>query len=361
MAVHRSSCGVLLLLWWQGGTQRTTTTTVQRAEAFATSRHHRRRARRRSRRGVVDRDAEEALVSTDNGAASTRRRDAELWLDLRSTAITPAAASAHLRRDLEDDDEGRSILDASGGGGALVDRVLVPSEFRGDVDEALRVDADDRLVRVRARDEKAAAGRRLSNDANDNAAVLPGSSLLDPLVAMECLSRGGWVLVDPRREDDDDGAERSAAVANLMDFLADTVAASSSSTSLLLGVGNAEVLTPTTTEEIERIVNPYPAGEGTGGGVAVTCRNRRELLDAGVSFRSFRLSSSRSARPTVTEGGVLYVDDAAHDDQDESSTKLAVVLPLEPSLWRTAALLFGNEIEEEDYEDEREDRSSFSL
>ena len=252
---------------------------------------------------------------------------AELWLDLRDTAILPRAALEHM-------DENQWVDD----GGALLSTSSDASSMKPRVDRVLISGSDvAQLVKQMSRNDDSMAeilyvdNQDIIRSVQDPTKILGGvvsltdDEFTDPLPALDILSGGGWVVIDSKRIIDED--RRDQSVGGLVNFLSAGASSSASSSSLLLGADKGDK------EDVES------QESGSKGGIALSCANKHDVLQAGA-YQSIISSDSLS----TTDGGVLI--QTRTDDSDVVATiSVAVAVPFDAILWKACAVVFGGDDE----------------
>lgn len=254
-------------------------------------------------------------MSIDSNSDGDAELSVELWLDLRDTAILPQAALGHMNENqwvTTNDDRTTSST--------LIDRVLISGS---DVAQ---------VVKRMTRDERIIMPEILYVDIQDNTirsvhyatqilggvVSLTDNEFTDPLPALDIVSAGGWVVVDSGEIVDED--KRNQAVNGLVDFLAAGASSSASSSSLLLGADRSDQRDTECHDHESR------------GGIALGCSNKNDVLRAGSYSQSIVTSSSL----TTSNGGILIRSSA----DDDASLRVAVAVPFDATLWKTAAVVF---------------------
>ena len=226
----------------------------------------------------------------------------ELWLDLRGTAITPKMALSKLKEE-SPFPVNKVIVSLSGAHRAV-------QFWEAGDPEMMVVDENDNSL-CDARDPSIQYGIVVAVD---------GESFVDPIPALETMSNGGWVLVDPGG-----GAyktkERHEAISNLVDFIAGGLSLGSEYFSLELNT------TGTVAED-----SPFVSDKG---GIAIICQTKADLMQAANALRSID-----SGALTATESGILLKCDPTESSSSlTESIQSALVLPFDTPLWKAAILV----------------------
>uniref|UniRef100_A0A7S4JRR4 Uncharacterized protein n=1 Tax=Odontella aurita TaxID=265563 RepID=A0A7S4JRR4_9STRA len=283
----------------------------------------------RLKSALVEPEGETVSSFTDASAELTQKLSkdgVELWLDLRGTAILPVAALSHLSDDLWGDFEALKAR-----GNRFVDRVLV-SEANAqealqhmdnrnqgtDVADVVFVRDEDDVV-IDARDRSNIVGRLVS---------LKNNEMVDPIPAMDCMSLGGWTLVDSSDIKDDE--KKQEAVDGLVEFL---------SASATPGVG---LMVGSEARAVQGYGRNKDDEKEACGGIVLCCHSKRDLLNSGALFQS-----SQAGSYTETDSGILVQTENAADVADDNivadapAFKSAVAIPFDVNMWKTASFVFG--------------------
>ena len=270
----------------------------------------------------------------------------ELWLDLRDTAILPSAALSHLLETLDDetlinDDDKVFFIDK-----VLTSTTTITTTNEGNNNEKSFVEwvtqhmeqQFENLIEIIYETKKEESSTNLIFSATA-ATVAKDTSfgmrvdlfqddklhLTDPIPALQCVSQGEWVVIQPNDNDDEQQQQRKIAVDSLVELL---VASTSSLSSLLLNDDN-----------------PKEATNNVGmGGVAIVCQNKSDIVHAGAIIQSLLGNGNRV---TCTESGI-FIPSSDNDQSPPTLLKFAIVLPMDVMLWKTAFFVFGKTEEEED-------------
>lgn len=239
----------------------------------------------------------------------------ELWLDLRDTAILPSAALEHMKENRWQSED------------LTIDRVLisednvarVAKQDSGNTGSAeldiLFVSEDDCTVR-NIKDEAIIVG---------GIVTLRDCEFVDPIPALDILSKGGWIIIDSNGIDDEN--KRDQAVMGLVDFLSAGASSSATGGSLLLGTSMCD----------ETETPAMDAVDDSIGGIVLSCSSKTDVLRAGASSQSIITSSSL----TTTEGGILIqARETATTEGSTQSLRAAVAIPFDAMLWKAVSVVF---------------------
>ena len=310
----------------------------------------------------------------------------EFWLDLRNTAIAPRAALHYLYNDLYTDFDSfgwKSTLTEQGNRiiPNLVQRILISEEDLSQLSKGIpnfssssssksqdyyidqflleHIQSLDLVYLDKSSNTLIPYIPSVTKEKNDSSIEtltspigkrIPISSdpstIVDPISAMEYLSKQNqWVLIDHQSSSDEseDGSnERNKKVIDLIDFLAITSGSSGSGGSggsnLVLGESNTN---KNSEKEQDEIVG--------GGGLAITCRTTKELLLNGASLQQYQYRAGKGQYHSMSDGGIaLMCSNSDGFEDDRMTQKVAVVLPFDMSIWKTAAFMFGQSKDDEE-------------
>lgn len=281
--------------------------------------------------------------SDDNGGM-------KLWLDLRGTALLPSAAIEYLKENVDDGFHSSSVIDRV---------VLSEASF-----EALLSQDDDQQPENR-RDVMYAPsqGDELILSSYDNQQSLPCGKFIrskkglmfNPIQALDIImTKGGWICMEKAPESEDkDWFEEVASLLSLL------MASSSSSLGQSLG-GDTTTLLDSTSNTDTTTKPAYVSAAGRG--LAIACSTASLLMDIGKLYLQ---QTSLKAGTTTSPGGILlpankscsnsvldyvlgslegingFVTHAVDDDR----LSIAVLLPLDIQLWKTAIDLISDSSE----------------
>eukprot|EP00550_Attheya_septentrionalis_P006872 CAMPEP_0198296096 /NCGR_PEP_ID=MMETSP1449-20131203/30954_1 /TAXON_ID=420275 /ORGANISM="Attheya septentrionalis, Strain CCMP2084" /LENGTH=302 /DNA_ID=CAMNT_0043996605 /DNA_START=309 /DNA_END=1217 /DNA_ORIENTATION=- len=260
----------------------------------------------------------------------------EFWLDLRGTAISPGSALSLLADDFSDDPildsipVDRILISQDGIGRALQSSLLTSSSTsrsNSNIDLMYEGNEDGMLRSVS--DETILYGKTIF--------LGEDTSKMDPIPALDAVSMGGWVILDPKAIRDEE--DRLSAVSSLINFVSGAKISSTGAGVLLLGGG-----TSLDAGDVEETVVTMDAdaflGVGELGGLAMCCRTDSEIMKSAEYIQSMLFGGSI----TSTESGILLQQELSDDGSDSKQPSLnaAVLLPLEPHLWKTAAYVFSD-------------------
>eukprot|EP00978_Attheya_sp_CCMP212_P010525 scaffold25543_cov55-Attheya_sp.AAC.5 len=260
----------------------------------------------------------------------------EFWLDLRGTAISPGSALSLLADDFSDDPildsipVDRILISQDGIGRALQSSLLTSSSTsrsNSNIDLIYEGNEDGMLRSVS--DETILYGKTIF--------LGEDTSKMDPIPALDAVSMGGWVILDPKAIRDEE--DRLSAVSSLINFVSGAKISSTGAGVLLLGGGTSldagDVEETMVTMDAEAFL-----GGGELGGLALCCRTDSEIMKSAEYIQSMLFGGSI----TSTESGILLQQKLSDDGSDSKQPSLnaAVLLPLEPHLWKTAAYVFSD-------------------
>ena len=295
-------------------------------------------------------------IKTDNVQGASM----EMWLDLRGTAISPRVAFHHLTHELMmteegDDSENNEEDDETkeDSGCISINRVLVSDMVKQEYARQFlphstmkpldaMVNNDVLLVTDKTCNEHYWKVVRASTYFNQQDSQIAGElvimkgrqagkttnvGLVDPIPALECISRGGWVIVDSQEIEDD--TERFHAVSSLVELLASSASLTFSSLTLF-GNGNSG----DTSDDVGMSAKSSP------GGIAVVCGSNTDIFSFAPLIQLIRSYGGTSL--SSTESGILISQNsgASSLEADRATRKIqtALVLPFDSSLWKTSSL-----------------------
>ena len=252
-----------------------------------------------------------------NGDFNPRRSRREYWLDLRESAVMPNEALQFLEWNTFQESE----IDTPGIH-SLVDKVLLSE------DGFYRSISSDSATSTPLLYTTANGSELVANDIARDQSFPIGTTysckymdLVDPLLALDATSNGGWFLVDAIIADEPEVEDwLSSQISSLAQLLAS--ASPTTERSEIPGL-----ILPSTSRSRQLKDKPV-------GGLAVTCRTRATLLRA-CSVLSQTVGASSVT--TTTESGILVpTGQSSSGEQELSSLRIALVLPLDVMLWETA-------------------------
>jgi hypothetical protein len=239
----------------------------------------------------------------------------QLWLDLRTTSLSPQEALTFMRQvlseeDIDNEEQGENIVDSS------IDRILVSEEIFFKVLKAekgaqqefdLIYPVQDDLMRRNFQEgESVPMGKILKCE--------PGT-YLDPLLTLDTVSNGGWVIVDPNDAADEAVLRKEQQVSSLLQFL------SSASTSSSAGPDNLYLPGPLETTATLR------------GGIAICCSTNNFLVQMATTLQQLRCSDMKT---TSTESGIFLPTGTSSRSDGSLPLQTALVLPFDTQLWKIA-------------------------
>lgn len=200
--------------------------------------------------------------------------ESELWLDLRGTKLKPSSAQARIEKD----------LNLKG----IVDRFVLDESEKGEDD------LDNIIV--------ATSDNKLRGSSLDGIIVrMPESGLLeDPLISINAVSCGEWVLVQFETEEESIQYEGISSLLNLL------VGGSILTVDGSFGTAKSDV----------------------GGGIAWPCMSKASILQAASAIQSLESVE-------MTDGGILVASNT-EENNDDSPIQSAIILPFDQRLWKTA-------------------------
>ena len=272
----------------------------------------------------------------------------EFWLDLRDTAILPSAALSHLLETLDGD----TLLNDNDDKVFFIDKVLTTTTNE-DYTKNVKSFVDwvtqhmeeqfENLIEIIYETKKkedsstisifSATSETSTNDESFGIRVDlfqdDKSQLTDPIPALQCVSQGKWVIIQPNDDNNDNNEQqRKIALDSLVELL---VASTSSLSSLVLNDDNDS---KGATNNVDM------------GGVAIACQSKSDIIHTGSIIQSL-LGNGSSI--TCTDSGI-YIPSDNNDQSSPTLLKFAIVLPMDVMLWKTAFFIFGK-TEEEDEEE----------
>lgn len=280
----------------------------------------------------------------------------ELWLDLRGTAISPRVALHHLLTEEQQSsteasaNEDEDLLLYSAVKNLKVNRVLISN-----LDEQEYKKLTLPNAQMKPFDEMISNGLILVRDKTENHQLLSDPSdyyplvhvsptsyesqqyageivvmkddatiLANPIPAMTCLERGGWIVLDPSNIHEE--RDRMNSVSNIVNLLS----GSSSSLHLLSNTDEGQ------TSSMSR--GETDGSTNCSGGVAVVCSTNQDLFNFSQLIESLRSQSDSSIK--VNESGILTFSSSQqqrYDAKKKATTRkaTALVLPFDVVLWKT--------------------------
>jgi hypothetical protein len=239
----------------------------------------------------------------------------QLWLDLRSTSLSPQEALTFMRQvlseeDMDNQEEGQNIVDTS------IDRILVSEEIffkvlKSENGAPQEIDLlypvqDDLMRRGFLEEESFSMGKILKCEPD---------TYLDPLLTLDTVSKGGWVVVDPNDEADEAVLRKEQQVSSLLQFL------SSASTSSSAGPENLYLPGPSETTAAPR------------GGIAICCSTQNFLVQMATVMQQLRCGDMLT---TSTESGIFLPTSVSARSDGSLPLQTALVLPFDTQLWKIA-------------------------
>lgn len=275
--------------------------------------------------GSIDRITDaQSTTSIDNVKATSidKVREAssvpsnrQLWLDLRSTSLSPYEAVGFLRQvlveeDMEGQEQNENFVENS------IDRILLSEDVflkvlnskndaLQDMDFSYAVQ-DDLIHSSREEGHSFPMGKILS---------CKPDTVLDPMLALDTVSKGGWVVVDSDDEADEAVLRKAQQVSSLLQFLSS--ASTSSST------GPDSLFLPGISESIAT----------TRGGIAICCSTKNFLLQTATALQQLRCADMIT---TSTESGIILSTGMSARPAGSQPLKAALVLPFDLQLWKIA-------------------------
>jgi hypothetical protein len=253
--------------------------------------------------------------TTEKSAEASVPSNRQLWLDLRSTSLSPDEALGFMRQVLSEEDmdnqkQDENIVDSS------IDRILVSEEIffkvmnsengaHQEIDLFYAVQ-DDLIQRNFQEEESFPMGKILRCEPD---------TILDPLLALDTISNGGWVVVDPNDEADEAVLRKEQQVSSLLQFLSS--ASTSSST------GPDSLFLP----------GPSESTAASRGGIAICCSAQNFLLQMATALQQLRCSDMIA---TSTESGIFIPTGISARPTGSQSLQTALVLPFDTQLWKIA-------------------------
>lgn len=285
----------------------------------------------------------------------------EFWLDLRDTALTPQDALSYLYKELSSDYSSYGwevITKQEEEATSVYPTVVIPDMFQ-------RILLDDNVhlkkkkknifsmhnldvIYHSSETNILQSETRLSRQESSVSSSIFGKSLpissssdimMYPMTAMECLSTHQWVLLDYSKNfPSQDETERITKVSDLIQFL--SLSTKNSSSGWLQSGGSGLILTSSDMEN-----QSTTSDEIGGGGIAVVCKTRTDLLKAGVALQQYQFSTSflSSQSISTSASGIAFVESTSRSSERcfENQPLVAMVLPFDASLWKTVAFLYG--------------------
>lgn len=154
-------------------------------------------------------------------------------------------------------------------------------------------------------------------------------NLVQPIPAMICLNRGGWVVLDPSKIAEE--SNRMESVTHIVNLLSGSLPSS-------LQVGTAKEFESSwlISEETDNL-----GGGTSGGGIAVVCSSNQDVFNFAHLIESLRSQNDSSI--TARASGILTVSSSQKHPSpaDVKVTKrlaTALVLPFDLVLWETLSL-----------------------
>lgn len=257
-------------------------------------------------------------------------QSAELWLDLRGTAVHPRVAVNYIVDELEEE----GLLLPSAGRERLFTKILM-----SDVSFQKLLNASDPFVEASEilyqPDGTSNGFLALSKNSLSlpfgNVMTMPKDNVVavgDPMEAMRILGDGRWILLEneERELDPDKLPMRMDAISSFLD-IASTASTGQWGIPLTQEKGKSSLLFKT-----ERDAK----GADDRGGVAVLCPNKSFLVQLASVFQCFQTVSTTS----MTESGIII---QGGPEVYVPSLPTAVVLPFDLLLWKTAMFVYGQE------------------
>jgi hypothetical protein len=267
--------------------------------------------------GNIDGRAGAEISTTEKAveASVPSNSNRQLWLDLRTTSLSPQEALTFMRQvlseeDIDNEEQGENIVDSS------IDRILVSEEIffkvlKSEKGAPQEIDLvyplqDDLMRRNFQEGESVPMGKILKCE--------PGT-YLDPLLTLDTVSKGGWVVVDPNDAADEAVLRKEQQVSSLLQFL------SSASTSSSAGPDNLYLPGPSETTATLR------------GGIAICCSTNNFLVQMATTLQQLRCSDMKT---TSTESGIFLPTGTSSRSDGSLPLQTALVLPFDTQLWKIA-------------------------
>ena len=212
---------------------------------------------------------------------------------------------------------------------SVMDQVISSPSVRTDEDPELMLMVNDVLIR---------------NSPTDKMSIPCGKFIVikqgfNPMLAMEVLTRGDWVLADTDTADVDqeDPSDWSQQVSGLVDFLSASSDMSLDAPSFFINGNEAGTDTTTTESLILPGEDNHDDTEDTKatGGFALYCRTKSHALEAAAIFTA----NESAVRTIETEGGLVIHADEGQSTETVSRLKRALVLPFDMDLWTATMML----------------------
>jgi hypothetical protein len=281
---------------------------------------------------ATDRENKTTPSKEKTDASATSRR--QLWLDLRGTSLFPHEALGFLQQvfsresmdteDLEDKSDPQLIRNQ-------IDRILVSEDIFLKVQSSKNPDLDllhavkDDLIRTnRETGQSFPIGKILTCD---------DESSLDPLLALDTVSQGGWVVIDSDAETNEESIaiNKEQQVTSLLQFLS-----SASTPSLSSGPGT--LFLPGL--RVDNIL-----ASQLRGGIAISCPTKTFLMQMATALQQFRCNDMLT---TTTDSGIMLPTGKMNPRVVNSpALQTALVLPFDVQLWKTALDLLQVEDDQE--------------
>jgi hypothetical protein len=275
-------------------------------------------------------------ISADNSLSISfkEKKETELWLDLRGTAIYPSAAISYLMEQLTDDEY--DPYSFAEGAPNPIDRVLLsdqmfqrllnapdhPTEGR----EIMYIPDDGDGLVVSSHEDMSFPCGKLFEMPRDSDMVLA-----DPMSAIETIAKGNWaVLVDGKSGIDSDFEVNR--VDSIASFLHLAVAAAGGPS--LVDGSSGLLLKSSEYEDTTEL-----------GGVAVSCSNKAMVIQLASVVQDIQSGSSMAS----TESGIL-IQGTSDSDSSSPSLQTALLLPFDVVMWKTALLIYGEIPQDEEEE-----------
>ena len=251
----------------------------------------------------------------DGRAEASVPSNRQLWLDLRSTSLSPQEALTFMRQVLSEEaidnhEEGENIVDSS------IDRILVSEKIffkvlKSENGAPQQIDIlypvqDDLMQRNFQEEQSFPMGKILKCEPD---------TFLDPLLTLGTVSKGGWVVVDPNDEADEAVLRKEQQVSSLLQFL------SSASTSSSAGPDNLYLPGSSETTASPR------------GGIAICCSTQNFLVQMATVMQQLRCGDMLT---TSTESGIFLPTSVSARSDGSLPLQTALVLPFDTQLWKIA-------------------------
>ena len=310
--------------------------------------HHRQRRGGKSSilRSIDNRVRLSSKTNDDDGSgleiSQSRGNAMELWLDLRGTALFPKAAMDYLCENVD------------GVTPEAIDRVIMSEEAFEKllVKEENQNSGETTILYVPSHGDDLVMSSATAQQSFPCGKVIRSQEglLFNPILALDIvMANGGWILVEQGPETYDKGWLEE--VGSLVTFL---MSSSSSSISGSLGMSDPDLSLAKNGELEKKYATP------AGNGVAIACTTANSLMEVSKVILT---QTSLPTGTTTSAGGILLPSSSSSGSDlksleivqqigtqvDDDQLPVAVVLPLDIQLWKTAMYLISDcELEEGD-------------